>query len=168
MTVETKWVKCDAKYNTDSSNSEIANNLDSLQGKSVVEIFEEFLSDKLLALVINQSEMYANQKNHPGFRISKEEIKTFIGILLISGYHELPQEDMYWERARDVGVSGVYEAMPKNRFRDVKKFLHLNDNSKIDKSDKMFKLRLFFDTVGEEFLKFDIFHGELSLDEMMV
>ena len=60
--MEPKWVKCDVKYNTDSNNCEIANNLDSLQGKGVVDIFEEFLSEKMLELVINQNEIYVNQK----------------------------------------------------------------------------------------------------------
>ncbi|KAJ4425449.1 hypothetical protein ANN_28065 [Periplaneta americana] len=68
-----------------------------------VDIFEEFFSDKDLEMVINQSEIYANQKNRPGFSISKEELKAFVGILLLSSYHKLPQEDMYWEHAPDVG-----------------------------------------------------------------
>jgi hypothetical protein len=32
----------------------------------------------------------------------------------------------------------------------------------------MYKVRLFFQMLGKEFLKFGIFHPELSLDEMMV
>ena len=75
---------------------------------------------------------------------------------------------MYWEQAPYVGVPLVFNSMPRNRFREIKKFIHLNDNSKIDKTDKMYKLRLYFDILKKEFGKFGVFHSELSLDEMMV
>ena len=75
---------------------------------------------------------------------------------------------MYWEQAPYVGVPLVFNSMPRNRFREIKKFIHLNDNSKIDKTDKMYKLRLYFDILKKEFGKFGVFHSELSIDEMMV
>ena len=107
-------MKCDANYSTGSTYCELNNNLEYLHGKSVVGIFEELLSARVLEVIINQSAIYANQKNNPGFSINKEELKAFIGILLISGYHKLPHEDMYWEQAQDVGVPLVYKSMPKN------------------------------------------------------
>lgn len=58
--------------------------------------------------------------------------------------------------------------MSRNRFREIKKYLHLNDNAKIDKSMKMYKLQKYFDQLNKNFQKFGIFSAKLSLDEMMV
>jgi hypothetical protein len=51
---------------------------------------------------------------------------------------------MYWEHLADAGVALVYKSMLKNHFREVKLFVHLNDNSKIGKAENVFKVRLFF------------------------
>jgi hypothetical protein len=71
-------------------------------------------------------------------------------MILLSGYHRLPQGDMYWEKSLHAVVPQVYK-MLKNHFREIKQFLHLNDNSKFDKAGKMYKVRLFFQTMGKEF-----------------
>ncbi|XP_049947675.1 uncharacterized protein LOC126455961 [Schistocerca serialis cubense] len=61
------------------------------------------------------------------------------------GYHKLRHENVYWEQAPDVGVPLVFNSMSRNRFREIKRFIHLKDNSKICKNDKMYKLRLYFE-----------------------
>lgn len=57
--------------------------------------------------------------------------------------------------------------MLKKNF-EIKKYLHLNDNYKIDKNNKTFKLRPYLDTLNANFLKFGIFYAHLSIDEMMI
>ncbi len=165
-----KWKKCDPSYSYTSSSTvdqfgKVAGNLN---GKTEVEIFETFFSDEIFDLIIQQSKIYASQKNNLKFSVNKDELRSFIGILLLSGYHRLPQEDMYWEQAADVGVPIVYQSMPKNRFREIKKYLHLNNNSNIDKNDKMFKVTPYFNILRENFQRYGIFHSHLSIDEMMV
>ncbi|XP_049947601.1 piggyBac transposable element-derived protein 2-like [Schistocerca serialis cubense] len=132
-----------------------------LANKTVPQVFEDFLSEKLKDTIIEQH-------NKINFLLTKEELKSFIGILLLSGYHRLPHENMYWEQAPDVGVPLVFNSMSGNSFREIKRFIHLNDNSKIDRNDKMYKLRLYFEILKKEFGKFGVFHSELSIDEMMV
>ncbi|XP_049770962.1 piggyBac transposable element-derived protein 2-like [Schistocerca cancellata] len=74
---------------------------------------------------------------------------------------------MYWEQAPDVSVPLVFNSMSRNRFREIKRFIHLNDNSKIDRNDKMYKLRVYFEMLKKKFGKFGVFHSELSIDGMM-
>ncbi|XP_047103635.1 piggyBac transposable element-derived protein 3-like [Schistocerca piceifrons] len=66
------------------------------------------------------------------------------------------------------GAESVFNSISRNRFWEIKRFIHLNDNSKIDRNDKMYKLRLYFEMLKKEFGKFGIHHSELSIDEMMV
>ncbi|XP_049808244.1 piggyBac transposable element-derived protein 2-like [Schistocerca nitens] len=118
--------------------------------------------------IIEQSEIYTCQHNKINFLLTKEELKSFIGILLLSGYHKLSHENMYWVQAPDVSVPLVFKSMSRNRFQEIKRFIHLNDNSKLDRNDKMYKLRLYFEMLKKEFGKFGVFSSELSIDEMMV
>lgn len=166
---EIKWKSISPTYsNTNTASKDKFENVRKiLEGYSAVEIFECIFTD-IFQLIIEESEIYAKQKNTINFSLSLEELKRFIGILLLSGYHKLPQEDMYWEQAPDTGVSIVFNSMSRNRFREIKRYLHLNDNSKLDKNDKFYKLRKFFDILQINFTKFGIFYSKLSIDEMMV
>lgn len=87
---------------------------------------------------------------------------------MFSGYHKLPQEDMYWSQSPDAGVPLVFNSMSRKIFRSIKKYLHLNDNTKVTKDDKMYKLRPYFVELSKNFLKFGVVHSKLSIDEMMV
>lgn len=68
-------------------------------------------------------------------------MKLFIGILLLTGYHKLPCERLYWSLDADLSVPSVSNVMSRNRFQDIKKYLHLANNNELDKKDKMAKLR---------------------------
>lgn len=81
-----------------------------------------------------------------GISLEINELKAFLGIL------GLPQQDMYWEHPPDVGLPLVYNAMPRNTFKEIKKYLHLNKNAKTDTNDKMYKLRPYLDTLSKFFL----------------
>lgn len=166
-----KWAKSQINYNKTISVSQ--NNFEAvratLYGKTAVEIFEEFLSQDLVDYIVEQSVLYASQKNCPNFLFTTAELKSFIGVLLFSGYHKLPQEDMYWQQASDAGIPLVYNAMPRRRFKEIKKFIHLVDNHLCrNTNDKMFKVRPYFDMLTQNFLKFGVFHAQLSIDEMMI
>ena len=167
--VDPKWEKCEPEYKsemmTPSKNS--YEKLESLQGKSTMEMFEQLLSD-VLELMLQQTLTYALQKNDPQFTLELNKIKTFVGILLFSGYHKLPQQNMYWEQSPDAGIPLVYNAMTRQKFKTVKRYLHLNDSAMIDASDKMYELRPFLDALNTNFQKFGIFHSHLSIDEMMI
>ncbi|XP_049943276.1 piggyBac transposable element-derived protein 3-like [Schistocerca serialis cubense] len=167
---ECKWYKCQPTY-TNTSEPGKSNEhyvAECLANKTVPHVFEDFFSEKLMDTIIEQSEIYACQHNKINFLITKEELKSFIVILLLSGYHKLPHENMYWKQAPDVGVSLVFNSMSRNRLWEMKRFIHLNDNSKLDRNDKMYKLRLYFEMLKKEFGKCGVFHSELSIDEMMV
>ena len=65
-------------------------------------------------------------------------------------------------------MSVAAKCMSRNRFYKLKRFLHLADNTALDKADKITKLQPFMIIVNQSFQKFGIFHEELSIDEAMV
>lgn len=139
-----------------------------LEGLSPLDIFFKFVDESVMDLIIKFSEKYAQDNNRHEFHLSREELLNFLGILILSGYHSLPQTDMYWSLDEDKTVNIVRDCMSRNTFRSIKRNLHLSDNNNLDKADKYTKLRPFFDTMNEKFLQFGIFSFNLSIDEQMV
>ena len=133
-----------------------------------IDLYRLFFDDRLLKLCVDSTNNYAFQKGNHHFHISKDEMQTFLGILLLSGYHTLPNERLYWSTDEDVGVAAVYEKMSRNRFQEIKRFFHLSDNSCLDPNDKLAKLRPFLEIFQENLLQFGVFEKDLSLDEQMV
>ncbi|CAH1973947.1 unnamed protein product [Acanthoscelides obtectus] len=64
------------------------------KNKSVVHIFEMFIDNDVILFLVQETNKYTLFKNLPDPRVSQEEMKCFIGILLISGYNDLPKEDL--------------------------------------------------------------------------
>ena len=58
--------------------------------------------------------------------------------------------------------------MTYKNFKLVKKYIHFNDNAKVDSSDNVFKLRPIIRALNINFKKFGIFEKNISVDEQMV
>ena len=59
---------------------------------------------------------------------SAEEMKTFIGLTIIMGYHRLPAIRDYWKEAKDLNVAAVSVTMTNRRYEILRKCLHFSDN----------------------------------------
>jgi len=95
-------------------------------------------------------------------------MKTFFGILMVSGYHPLPSRRMYWSLEEDLRVALVAQAMSRNRFEEILRFLHFNDNQHLDITDKMTKLRPLMDRLNHTFMMAYPKHQQMDLDEAMI
>lgn len=120
-------------------------------------------------MIADFSNLYASQNNRHNFTVRAKELKIFFGILILSGYHKLPRERMYWSLDEDIGVSTVSNAMSRNRFREIKRNLHLVDNNDApNTTDKMFKVRKLADILMRKFNQWNTFHENISIDESMI
>lgn len=132
------------------------------------ELFRNFLSDELINLIIAECLLYAQQKNDIRFSLTPQEFYVFCGIILLSGYHSLPQQEMYWSRDEDVGVELVARSMSRNRFRDLKRYIHFSDNTTLEKGDKMAKIRPLLDAMNKNLKQYGVFKEQLTIDEQML
>ena len=144
--------------------------VDVFSGKDSVEVFEMFLNEDIRNHIITESVRYARQKNDQDFQLDDNDMRRFTGILLLTGYHTLPQQQLYWERSQDVSMPIVYQTMSRNRFRDIKRNMHLADNEQLlsDSSDKLFKVRPLYDLMNKSLNQFQVWHRDLSIDEQMI
>ena len=135
---------------------------------SPVEMFECFFDDDVIDLIVDQTNLYAHRdKGNHAFTTNRQDMKTFLGILLLSGYNSLPRRPMYWERSIDCRNAAVAEAMSRNRFDDHMRYLHLQDNN-LDPTDKLTKVRNFLCQINEHCLLFFPTQRNLSIDESMI
>lgn len=160
-----KWIDGDIVSNIPTQPKP---NYSQFHNKTVVEVFEMFLDDTIINLFVEESNRYAGFINCPPPNITKEEIRCFIGILFLTGYVVLPGKRFYWDTGSDMNNKLVSEAMRRDRFIQIMRFLHCTDNSKLDKKDKMCKLRPFIDLLKSNFLKHFVPVEHLNYDEAMV
>lgn len=169
------WSKTNPNYNFGSVGSLAQSNreniVNALQGCTPLEIFEEFLTSELLNNIVEETAKYAKQwKNKPQFSTSVDDLKVFIGFLIFSGYHTLPNQRDYWSEDDDLMVPLVKSAIPRNKYLELKAMLHFVDNNEANanKSDRGFKVRNLIVTMNKNFQKWGIFDENLSIDEMMI
>lgn len=125
-------------------------------------------SEDVFDLIIRESTRYAHQNNRLHFSLTKSSIKRFVGFLLLSGYASLPQEQLYWSLSEDVSCPLVRNAMSRSIYLGIKRNLHLADNSCLDKTDKLAKIRPYVHILAQNFMQYEVFAANLSIDEQMI
>lgn len=85
----------------------------------------------------------------------------------MSGYAKYPNKRMYWSMDDDVPKL-LSQSMRCNRFEPIIRFLHLNDNIKNDRSDKLFKLRPYIEALNSSFKRHGGLDLNISIDESMI
>ena len=79
--------------------------------------FELFFDNELIDFVVQMTNTYAIETNAVGWvLIGRSDIFCFLGILMLSGYVQLPSYKMFWEEASNVQLQLVRSAMPRNKF----------------------------------------------------
>jgi len=106
-----------------------------------VEIFELFIDEDVISLFVTETKKYAFSKNENNMNVSAEEIKAFLGVLILSGYNVLPGKKFYWDTKPDMNNKLVSECIRRDRFLFICRYFHVGDNSNIHDGDRMFKLR---------------------------
>ena len=137
-------------------------------GKEPYEIFNLFFGPEIIQHITEQTNLYAvRDKNASNFHVTEEEIRKFLGLLLISGYHSLPSENDYWSTSEHLVAPVFATTMSRDRFRTIKRYLHLADNSNLAAS-KMAKVLPLLEMIRSNCQKFGVFHELLSIDESMI
>lgn len=140
-----------------------------LSGLQPIDMWQLLFDKATVDNLLDQTRAYAAQeKNCPEFSIDRYELLRFLGILIVSGYHTLPEETHYWSNQLDLGVPVVSEAMSSKRFSDIKRYFHIADNSNLQEGNKAAKVLPLYNSLNHNLVQFGIWHSSLSIDESMV
>ena len=142
------------------------------ESSSAFDYLQLLWPDSLTSLIAVETNRYAHQKKRSNWvGVSKDEIWSFLGIIVLMEIHRLPRVRNYWSKDELLGVSAVQEAMSTslNRFWAIWSNLHLVDNSSVDcQGLSSRKVQPLLDVLGDTFLKQYSPGQELSVDESMV
>ncbi len=117
-------------------------------------IFELFLNVVAIEHLVKQTVTYALQRGSHSFSLTSDEMRTFIEILLMSGYCCVPRRRLYWQKQPDVYKKLIAGSMRRDRFDEIMKFLHAADNTKLPKNEKYAKVRPLLEILNDNFLKY--------------
>lgn len=133
-----------------------------------IELLELFFDDDLISFLIEETSRYALYKNMLDPKVSKNEMKVFLAILIVSGYVVLPGKRYYWESQGDMRNNLISDSMRRDRFFQIMRFIHCADNTKPVHNDKVWKLRPFMDKVKSKMLQHYQPEREMNYDESMI
>lgn len=85
----------------------------------------------LVRNLVTESERYAHQ-NGREFTIEVEEMRAFLGMNLVMGYHVLPSLRDYWSTEPDMAVPFISNIMPRTRFEEIRRNLHFATTKKFE------------------------------------
>ena len=74
--------------------------VDKFAGREPHEIFEQYVKAELKAMIVEETNRYAAQKNSKAL-FTTADLETFNAVLRLTGYHSLPRTRMFWEKEDD-------------------------------------------------------------------
>ncbi|KAB0800404.1 hypothetical protein PPYR_06144 [Photinus pyralis] len=139
---------------------------------SPIDIFSKILGNDFLEKIVTETNRYAIQNNN-AIDLTVEELKAFIGMLIIMGFNPLPSLRLYWSSDPNFHNSRISAIMPLKRFLKILRFLHINDNENMLKKgeagfDKLHKVRPMITYLSDTFLNVYTPAQNLAVDESMV
>jgi len=141
---------------------------DDFKAKSLFEIFTETLTADLVTLIVEQSNLYARQLGGT-LDLEPQELLAWLGVTIMMGVLVLPRRAQYWgEFAPEL----IELAFTRDRYMDILKYLHLNDNTQAIARgqigyDPLVKIRPLLDTLNRTFPLLYSPGKELTIDESM-
>lgn len=81
----------------------------------------------MITTISVESNRYCVQQSDYEPLITAEEIEQFMGMLLLMSIVKMPSFRMFW--AAETRYSPIADVMPRNRFEEIKRYFHFNDNA---------------------------------------
>ena len=89
------------KWNTicdQQQHESFRNILEQCNGKLPVEIFERLFNHEIKSHIITETKRHVSvAHDDSAFSMSEDILCKFVGVLFLSGYHTLPQQQLYWD-----------------------------------------------------------------------
>ena len=126
-----------------------------------------FFDAEVVDRLVFETNLYCTKKGKVG-NILKDEMYVFFGINVMMGYHRLPSLRHYWMNGDYISVCAIRRAMTRDRFQYILGNLHVNDNAKLDRRDKIYKVRPLVEALNERFRDKRAPSQHLSVDESMI
>ena len=146
--------------------------------ESPLEVFELFFSDDLLDIIVEESNRYAGQvmgeeRYREWKKITKEDVKAFLGFSILMGINHLPSVDDYWSKDPLLHYAPIADRIPRWHFREISRYLHFVDNDHLAQRgdpvhDRLGKVRPLIDHLSSKFETLYEPSKHVAVDEAMI
>ena len=133
-----------------------------------VQLFELIFDKDLWNLLADQTIVCAIFRWQTNFLVTKEEMKVFIGIVIVSGIVLVSSRRMFWRNSTVTRNEAVYQAMRRSRFEKIMQYIYFSNNSSKDTTDKYAKVRLLVRYLTNKFIEHFQPVKSLSHDEAII
>ena len=138
----------------------------SLKEPEPVLVFRTFFAEEILNLITDQTNIYekgkkqsSNQRKTSKWKdVSKKEIESFLGLVILMGINDLPTIRLYWSKDMVFHNTFISSIMARDRFFEIFYNLHLANNSLKPKREskdysKIYKVKNFTEIMRRNFQK---------------
>lgn len=125
-------------------------------------------------MITEETNRYTLQESIPNWRaLAVNELKAYIGMLILMSIHPLPQVYLYWSSDKFFNVPEISKVMPFRRFQQITRFLHLADNSTVPEKaspnfDRCYKVRPLIKALNINFRTEYKPSSHVAIDESMI
>lgn len=157
-----KWVTGEKINNAILQNELLLNNIQKTKicGSSPVELFELFFSDNMKSYI-------SEATNENGYDLSRMELETFLGIIILSSFNSRKSQRDYWSSDVLLSCDIVQQAMSRSTFEEIKSHLKYSKAKDNNSGDKAWRVRVLLNEFRKNIQEFGYISTALSIDEMM-
>ena len=146
--------------------------------RSPSDAFELIFTPAFLDTIVEQSNLYAKEvmgedKYTSWVKITREELKAYLGFCVLMGINSLPAIDDYWSTDPTLHYSPIADRITRDRFKEISRYLHFADNSTLPPRgtpghDRLGKVLPVIDHLSARFSDLYDPHREVAVDEAMI
>jgi hypothetical protein len=153
----------------------------SLKEQTPISVFRGFFTEEILTLITDQTNIYGrgrkssdNRRKSSNWKdVSKKEIESFLGLIILMGINDLPNMKLYWSKDMVFHNAFISSIMSRDRFLQIFYNLHLADNALEPKREsknysKIYKVQSFIEILRRTFQENYNFGRYGTIDESMI
>ena len=144
-----------------------------------MEILKEFMTDELIATIVNETNRYAQQyinreaissysRVNDWKAVEVAEMWNFLALTLLMGISRNPGIPDYWSNNPLFYNNTFPSTMSRNRYQLIHKFIHFADNENSDQDDRLYKIRAVVDYLIGKFQEAYNLEKEVCIDEQLL
>ena len=128
--------------------------------------------------IVNESNRYAKQmmgddKYQEWTPMTVPELKAYFGFCILMGITKLPAIDNYWKKDPLLHYDPIASRITRERFRDIRRYLHFVDNTTLPTSgsagrDRLAKIRPLITDITTKCQQLYNPHQDVAVDEAMI
>ena len=94
----------------------------------------QMFDNNLFQHIVDQTNLHASRSPPPStcyswYDTTINEMKSFLGTIILMGIHRMPTVADYWSTNPGTGAPSVVRTFPLNRFMQLLRVIHFNDNA---------------------------------------